>query len=509
MSKPNRAHFYKQPNRKCQYATPEEEQQARQAVAEEQFKLWLVMLPNILKKFNRIPDPRRPRNSRHKITVLLFYGLLLFLFRFVSRREANRELTGPAIFKIVHSLFPEVNSIPHMDTLARVLEKISVEEIEQIIGETVKKLIHNKKFQRMVADGSYVIAVDGTQKWATDWEFSPEALHKTYGGKTKYQVYVLEAALVGPKGVAIPLMSEFCENPPDAGEQTKQDCEIKAFYRLAQRLKSLFPKQHLMITADGLYPTGPVMGLCRNNHWDFMIVLPSEVKLSDLQREAKAIRDLEPGQRLNYTWGDRNQDFSWANGIKYTWKDTNGNYHHINLSVVFCQETVQNNDESTAAVKPEEALAGEKQQKMTLAARRRLRRQRPQKSVAPTVTTWVWVSAKPVNSKNIIERCNGGARLRWNIEENILTEKEKTRGYTYEHMFSYNWNGMKAWHALMHLGHLLNILTYFSAGLLWNKAQELGINGLLREQRYTIKGNWINFSRLAQLPEKPQLRLVI
>jgi hypothetical protein len=176
---------------------------------------------------------------------------------------------------------------------------------------------------------------------------------------------------------------------------------------------------------------------------------------------------------------------------------------------VFCQETVQNNDESTAAVKPEEALAGEKQQKMTRAARRRLRRQRPQKSVAPTVTTWVWVSAKPVNSKNVIERCNGGARLRWNIEENILTEKEKTRGYTYEHMFSYNWNGMKAWHALMHLGHLLNILTYFSAGLLWNKAQELGINGLLREQRYTIKGNWINFSRLAQLPEKPQLRLVI
>jgi hypothetical protein len=41
ISKPNRAHFYKQPNRKCQYATPEEEQQARQAAVEEQFKLWL------------------------------------------------------------------------------------------------------------------------------------------------------------------------------------------------------------------------------------------------------------------------------------------------------------------------------------------------------------------------------------------------------------------------------------------------------------------------------------
>lgn len=511
MSEPNRSHFYLQPNRKCEYATREEELQARQAAVEEQLKVWMVMLPDILKKFDRIPDPRRPRNTRHKLTVVFFFGLLLFLFRYVSRREANREMTGPTVLEVVRSVFPEVDSCPHMDTLARVLEKIDVAEIERIIGETVKKLINKKQFHRLVADGCYVVAVDGTQKWATDWEFSPEALHKTHGDTTKYQVYVLEAALVGPKGIAIPLMSEFCENPPDAHEQTKQDCEIKAFYRLAARLKSLFPKQHLMIAADGLYPTGPVMGLCRDNHWDFMIVLPSEVRLSDVQDEAKAIRDLEPGQRLNYIWGDRNQDFSWANGIKYTWRDSNGNYHHIDLHVVYCQETVQNDDESTAAARPEETLTrkflpGENGKKIPRATRRRLRRQHPKKTVATKAKTWVWISAKAINSKNVLERCNGGARLRWNIEENILTEK--TRGYNYEHMFSYNWNGMKAWHALMHLGHLLNILTYFAAGL-WKTAQELGINGILRMLRQTIAGNWVNISRLADLPEKPQLRLVI
>ena len=69
---------------------------------------------------------------------------------------------------------------------------------------------------------------------------------------------------------------------------------------------------------------------------------------------------------------------------------------------------------------------------------------------------WAWVSAKAISDKNILERCNGAARYRWNIEENILTEKKG--GYNYEHMYSYHWNGMKCWHALMHLGHLLNIL---------------------------------------------------
>lgn len=507
--KPIRGEFHMQPNRKCEYATVEEEQQARQAALEEQLKLWMVMLPDILKKFDRIPDPRRPRNIRHKLTVVLFFGLLLFVFRYVSRREANRELTRPAVLEMLRAVFPEIDSCPHMDTVAGVLELISVDEIERIIGETVKRLIHTKKFQRMVADGCYVVAVDGTLKWSTDWEFSREALHKTHGDTTKYQVYVLEAALVGPKGLAIPLMSEFCENLPDASEQTKQDCEIKAFYRLSARLKSLFPKQHLMIAADGLYPTGPVMGICRDNNWDFMFVLPSEVRLSDVQCEAKAIRDLEPGQRLKNLWGDRIQDFSWANGIKYTWKDRNGNYHHITLHVVYCQETVQNDDESTGSVSPKSVQGLPPEQdgkKIPRAVRRRLSRRRPKKTVATKVKTWVWVSAKAINSKNVLERCNGAARLRWNIEENILTEK--TRGYNYEHMFSYNWNGMKAWHALMHLGHLLNILTYHAVGL-WKTAQTLGINGILRMLRQTIAGHWADISRLAELPEKPQLRLVI
>jgi len=76
---------------------------------------------------------------------------------------------------------------------------------------------------------------------------------------------------VGPQGIVIPLLAEFCKNQ-DSHE--KQDCELKAFRRLAPRLKELMGKLPLLIVADGLYANGPVMQICRKDNWDFMIVLP-------------------------------------------------------------------------------------------------------------------------------------------------------------------------------------------------------------------------------------------
>jgi len=73
--------------------------------------------------------------------------------------------------------------------------------------------------------------------------------------------------------------------------------------------------------------------ICLTNHWDFMIVLPDEVCLSGVWHKAKAIRDGQTrdsqlGQTLVNRWGDRLQNFWWANYIVYTWKDHDGIAHH-------------------------------------------------------------------------------------------------------------------------------------------------------------------------------------
>ena len=51
-------------------------------------------------------------------------------------------------------------------------------------------------------------------------------------------------------GFALSVMTEFIENPEEP--PTKQDCELKAFYRLADRLKQRFPRLPICLLLDGL-----------------------------------------------------------------------------------------------------------------------------------------------------------------------------------------------------------------------------------------------------------------
>lgn len=54
-------------------------------------------------------------------------------------------------------------------------------------------------------------------------------------------------------------------------EEIKQDCEIKAFTRLAGRIKKRFPRPPILLLADSLYASRPVMELCREYKWEFLI----------------------------------------------------------------------------------------------------------------------------------------------------------------------------------------------------------------------------------------------
>ncbi len=468
MRNPEALHATTLPNRKSSYQTVEEERQARQRAVEAQLKAWRALLPGILERFARIKDPRRPGSVRHKLSVLMIFGMVLFAYQCASRREANRELSRPGVLEALRSVFPDLDSVPHMDTLARLLEELPAEKIEEVLGETVRQLL--RKLRALRVDKRYVVAIDGTRKFTRDIPFAEEALHCQRGEQTTYLVYVLEAVLVGPQGVVLPLLAEFCENKAgDDNPETKQDCELKAFYRLAARLKKLFPKQRLMIVADGLYPCGPVMDLCRKNKWDFMIILPSDC-LKTVWEDALGLHRLEPEQSRANKWGNHDQLFWWANDIRYDWRDAEGHPRHTTVHVVVCHETWEKNGQ-------------------------------------PLKSTWAWVSGVPITRKNVLERCNRAGRHRWGIEENILAEKRL--GYSYEHAFSYDWNAMKGWHALMRLAHLLNTLALHTVAL-WDTVQALGMRGALRFLWETLAGNWLDLSRLRALRNKPaQLRLVI
>jgi hypothetical protein len=61
-------------------------------------------------------------------------------------------------------------------------------------------------------------------------------------------------------------VSEFLSYAAGDPDDHKQDCELKAFQRLARRLKSYFKRLPILLLLDGLYPNGPLMAQCQRYH---------------------------------------------------------------------------------------------------------------------------------------------------------------------------------------------------------------------------------------------------
>jgi hypothetical protein len=471
-------------NGKSPYKTVEEERSARVDATGQQLKIYRAMLPILLKRLSKIPDLRQPRKVRHKLTVLMIYGILCFAFQMSSRREANREMTRPMFEANLRRLFPDLAELPHHDTLARLLSRIDVQEIEQAHLDMIRQLIRGKKFRRYLIAGCYPIAIDGTQKFTRAECWDEQCLERKVRSKKdedkdqepekQYYVYVLEANLAFQNGMVIPLLSEVLSYSEGDNQRNKQDCEQKAFQRLAQRLKQCFSHLPILLLLDGLYPNGPIMELCRRNNWDFMIVL-QDGSLPSVWEEIAGLKELQSENRLSHHWGDRWQRFWWVNDIEYCYLDpATQRQKKLRLHAVTCEESW------------EEIAPG-------------------RTDVVPKASRHVWISAEPLHRGNVHPRCNLGARHRWGIESGLLVEKH--HGYQYEHCFSYEWEAMRGYHYLMRLGHALNVLARYSYALA-KYVRDLGVRGLIALVRSTLAGPWLDAEDLQRIATAPcQIRL--
>ena len=465
------------PNRTSPYETVEQEGQARTEAVIEQARLMRDKLPILLREFSRIPDPRKPLLLRHKLTTLMVYGILMFVLQTGSRRTSNETLSAPAMKEALQGLFPDLESLPHHDTLYRLLSRIEPQGIEQAQVALVGSLIRDKKFADHLVEGCYSIAIDGTQKMVRRFLPDDPWLQRQVGAeeskRTQYYVYVLEANLVLSNGVSIPLMSEFLDYGKGDSERGKQDCELRAFYRLTQRLKKAFPHLRILLLLDGLFASGPVIGRCRDYGWRFMIVL-QDGSLPQVWQEYQGLRRLlNKEERLSQRWGDRNQSFELVNDIDYRYGDNEKKRASIHLAV--CQEDWQEVNE--------------------------------QGSIAERSSRWAWISDLRFRRETVHVRCNLGGRHRWSIEEGLLVEKRQ--GYAYEHCYAENWNAMRGYHYLMRIGHVLNVLASLLSTLV-QAFKERGAQGFIRWIRGTLSGRWLDPAELpARLTVPFQLRLLL
>lgn len=198
-------------NRVSSMETVDDEMEERQDAAEKSMAIYRKMLPALLKHMDKIKDPRQARKVKYKTRVLMVYGILMFVYRAASRREANREITRPVFKKNLMMMFPELEEMPHADTLFRLLEKVEVEKIEEAMVELLKELIRKKKFRNYLVNKRYLIAIDGTQKLYRGYKWADECLERHVSSKKipQYYAYVLEAVLVLDNGMILPVMSEI------------------------------------------------------------------------------------------------------------------------------------------------------------------------------------------------------------------------------------------------------------------------------------------------------------
>jgi hypothetical protein len=344
---------------------------------------------------------------------------MMFLFHLKARRQIGLLLrNGPSVHKF-QALFG-VERFPHGDTLEATFSNLETDQIQTVVTGMTETLIRKKVLYSYRLLGIYfIVAIDGTGTISFSRRHCPHCLTRTRDGKTLYYHPVLEAKLITSNGFAFSLMTEFIENPED--KATKQDCELKAFYRLAERLKTRFLRLPILLSMDGLFAGGPTFDLCRRYGWKFMIVLKDD-DLASVNEELDALSKLQPENRLVWRTGKEaqiKQLFRWVDDIAYV--DSLKKEHTV--SAIECLET-----------KPDQE--GQKK-----------------------TTKFKWVTNCHISCKNVITLSNDGGRMRWKIENEGFNVQKKG-GYELEHAYTNNPNSAKVFYLLLQIAHLLAQLLY-------------------------------------------------
>lgn len=248
--------------------------------------------PELINKFDRLTDSRHQSYVTYKMKVIFMVRLLALMCEIKSMNELTREFnTEEAIENIAHICGLELDEIPHCDTINDVFKNVKLVEIEEIRKYMIIKMIRNKMLSKYKIRGQYYhIIVDGTGLATSRKKYNEKCLIKNKTDKDgkeyqEYSTYVLEAKLI-IGDMVFSIGSEFVESENENVD--KQDCETKAFKRLTDKIKKEYPRLRIIISGDALYASKPVMDICKEKGWKYIIRF-KEGAIPTLYREFETI----------------------------------------------------------------------------------------------------------------------------------------------------------------------------------------------------------------------------
>lgn len=367
-------------------------------------KLQKHFFQDILKHLKRVKDPRHKSYIEYGTDVMLFSVIVKNACSIISMSNMTEQFNKDECIENIAKVlgYDSLVDLPHYDTINNFLCKLKSEEIEKIRDYMIRELFKKRSLEDYRLFNKYwCIAIDATGLFSFSERHCEHCLKKEYKNKdtgeverTVYYHNVLEAKLV-VGDMVFSIATEFIENEDE--KVSKQDCETKAFKRLAIELKRKYPRLPICILGDSLYASEPVFKICDDNRWNFLIRF-KEGSIKSVAREFEVIKELDCEKQGNC---------KWVNKIGY-------NERFLNVIEAVIEDKAKNN------------------------------------------VTYVFITNIRITKRNADEIVYFG-RSRWKIE-NEGFNNQKTKKYYIEHANSLNYNAMKNHYLLTQLADILRQL---------------------------------------------------
>ena len=375
--------------------------------------------PKLTIWIENLTDTRHQSYITYDFKICLLTQILAFCSSYQSMNRIGRDFNSDIVIKNINNILKtNYVELPHKDTLINVISEIKFEELEQIQTKIIKTLIRSKMLDKYRFNGLFHIVIDGTGLYSTRVNLGEQAITKVYNKDadneyTLYSYYALEAKLVCGN-MTFSLATEFVENETYTDEYgntyrkfDKQDCELKASYRLLNKIKNRFSKLPIIIGGDALYLGRPFLELCDSLKFDY-IIRYKESDAPTIKRNFNEIKIID-------------QDYEYQNEIIFG-DLKNKDFYTLNV-ISYDEESV---DEETGEI---------------------------------TITNFSFVTSLHITSKNKNNLVLLGRR-RWKIENKGFKE-QKSDILNIKHIYTKRCEGTKNLYLLIQFAHtFLNLLNY-------------------------------------------------
>lgn len=378
------------------------------------FEEFLVIQRHFFKEFTgklkNVKDIRQKKKVKYEPDILLFMIIMKSCCSIISMNEMESTFnTNKSTENMSKALGydEELEVLPHYDTINNFLKELEVNQLEEIRKYMIKEMLEKRSFEHYRYKNKYwKVAIDATGMYSFKEKHCEHCLIKRHKNKetgeverVEYYHNVLEAKLV-LGDMVFSIATEFIENENE--DVTKQDCELKAFSRLVERLKKEYPRLPICMLGDSLYACNRVFDICKEYRWRYILRF-KEGSIPSIAEEFNILKKIESKEE---------KGFNFVNEIDYDDKK-------INVA-----EYVE--------------LVKYKSKKELIERR------------------FVFITDIEI-SKNNVEDIVAAGRSRWKIE-NQGFNNQKNVGYDIEHACCLNYNAMKNHYLLIQIADIIKQL---------------------------------------------------